>query len=96
MTDHFEEKLETQIQVTSNCKSAMGRAYTRQHILDLSELKGIERIGEPPRLKMAKYVETLHEEVRRLATGFQKLKIDVFTHEDRERERKEWEEERRA
>lgn len=94
MTDHFQEKLETQIQVTSNYKSAMGRAYTRQHILDLSELKGIERIGEPPLLKIAKYVEKLQEEVRRLASGFQKLKVDVFTHEDRENERKECEEER--
>jgi hypothetical protein len=94
MTDNFKEKLETQILVRSNYRSATGRAYARQHVLDLSELKGVERIGEPPLLKIAKNVEKFQEQMQRLSTGFEKLKVDVFTHDDRERERKESEEER--
>jgi len=43
-------------------------------------------------LKIAKSMEKMQQEFHNVATGFQKPKIDVFTHDDRERERKEWEE----
>lgn len=94
MTEEFEDKVATQIRVRSTCKGATGAVYDRQHLLDLSELKGISRIGEPPLLKIAKSLEALQKDVQHLATGFNKPKVNVFTHEDRERERKEWEERR--
>lgn len=94
MTEDFEDKVATQIRVRTTCRSATGALYDRQHLLDLSELKGISRIGEPPLLKIAKSLEELQKDVQHLATGFNKPKINVFTHEDRERERKELEERR--
>lgn len=51
----FEEKLQTQIQITSRYKSASGRQYEQRHLIDLSELNGVRRIGEPPLLKIAKH-----------------------------------------
>lgn len=94
MTEHFDEKLETQITISSRYRSPSGRVNEQQHIVDLSELKGVERIGEPPLLKIAKNFEKLQSDLHRVATGFQKLQVDVFTQNDRERERKEWQEER--
>jgi|GEM_PF-3256289 len=85
-------KVATQIRVRSTCRRAAGTTYDRQHVLDLSELKGISRTGKPPLLKIAKSMEKMQQEFHNVATGFQKPKIDVFTHDDRERERKEWEE----
>jgi hypothetical protein len=92
MTEDFEDKLATQIRVRSTCRGATGLVYERQHLLDLSELKGISRIGEPPFLKMAKSLDAIQKDLRHIATGFNRPKVDVFTHEDRERERQELEE----
>lgn len=94
MTEEFEDKIATQIRVRSSCRGATGAIYDRQHLLDLSELKGMSRIGEPPLLKIAKSIEALQKDLQRLATGFNKPTVNVVTHEDRERERKEWEERR--
>jgi len=93
MTEHFEEKLQTQVTIRSRYRSASGQTKERQHAIDLSELKGVRRIGEPPLLKIAKNIEKLQGDLHKVATGFQKLKVDVFTSEDRERQRKEREEE---
>jgi len=92
MTEDFEDKVATQIRVRSTCRGVTGAIYDRQHAIDLSELKGISRIGEPPLLKMAKSLEALQNDLHRVATGFSRPKVDVFTQEDRERERQEWEE----
>ena len=83
-----------QIRIRSTCRGATGVAYDRQHLIDLSELKGISRIGEPPLLKIAKSLESIQNDLHHVATGFSRPKIDVFAQEDRERERKELEERR--
>lgn len=93
MNEHFEEKLQTQVTIRSRYRSASGQTKERQHVIDLSELKGVQRIGEPPLLKIAKNIEKLQGDLHKVATGFQKLKVDVFTSKDRERYRKEREEE---
>lgn len=94
MTEDFEDKLSTQVRVKSTCRGVTGVVYERQHLIDFSELKGVSRIGEPPLLKMAKSLEALQKDLNSVATGFRRPKIDVFTQEDRQRERKEWEEQR--
>ena len=94
MTEDFEDKVATQIRVRSTCRGVTGVVYDRQHLLDLSELKGISRIGEPPLLKMAKCLEAMQKDLHHVATGFNRPNVDVFTHEDRERERQEREERR--
>jgi len=94
MTDQFEKKIEAQLLVKSTCRSTTGASYERQHIIDFSELKGIQRIGEPPLLKIAKSLEKLQQDVQYLSSGFKKLKIDLYDSDDRDAERKQWEEER--
>jgi hypothetical protein len=94
MTEHFEDKLQTSVVVKSRFRSSSGREYEARHQLDLSELKGVQRIGTPALLKIAKAVEKLQEDVNRLVAGLRKMKVDVFTSEDRERELAEWTEER--
>lgn len=92
--DHFDEKISTIISATSTCKSATGIVYTRHHTLDLSELKGIVRIGTPPLLKISRDLEKLQDAVSKIASGWSKPKVHIYTSEDREAERREWEEAR--
>jgi len=94
MTEQFDEKIKAPLLLKSTCRSATGVSYHREHVIDLSELKGIVRIGEPPMLKIAKSIEKLQENVEHLASGFRKLKVDVFDSDDRDSERKQREEER--
>ncbi len=93
MTEQFDKKMEAQLLIKSTCRSATGASYHREHVIDFSELKGIVRVGEPPMLKIAKSIEKLQGNVEHLASGFRKLKVDVFDSDDRESERKAWEEE---
>ena len=94
MTEDFEDKVATQVRIGTTCRGVTGVIYDREHLLNLAELKGVSRIGEPPLLKIAKSLEALQHNLNRVATGFSKAKVDVFDHEDRERERKVWEERR--
>ncbi len=96
MTEDFEDKIATQIRARTSCQGATGSTYDRAHLLDLSELKGIHRLGEPPLLMIAQKLDALQKDVHQFVTGFNKPVVNVLTHEDRERERKEWEERRAA
>lgn len=82
----FNEKLKTKVSITSSCHSATGVAYRREHIIDLSELEGLERIGTPPLLGIARSIEKLEKSIQDLSSGWRKLKVDVFTDEDRRNE----------
>lgn len=94
MTNHFDDKMATRVSVHSQSKSALGAIYRTTHTLDLSEIKGMERIGTPPLIKIAQSIEKLEKSVDHLSSGFRKLQVDVHTSEDREAERNAWEEER--
>ena len=94
LTEHFEEKLGARITANTTCKSLSGREYLRTHAINLSELKGLQRMGEPPLLKMSRSLEKLQDDVHKLTTGWNKLKVHTYDSEDREAERKELEEER--
>lgn len=89
---NLNDKLKTKVTVTSTCKSAAGTIYRKQHVLDLSEMEGLERIGTPPLLMIARNVEKLQKDIHDLSSGWHKLKVDAYTAEDREREEREQEE----
>ncbi|MFH7191653.1 hypothetical protein ACHWGL_32695, partial [Klebsiella pneumoniae] len=54
-------------------------------------LDGVEKIGTPPLLAMARSLEKIQGDIAHLASGFKKLKVETHTYEDRQRERAEWE-----
>lgn len=67
MVDQFDQKMQAKIVITSSFLSTTGDKYTRKHVVDLSELKGLQRIGKPPLLKIAESVEQLQKDVGSLA-----------------------------
>jgi hypothetical protein len=92
MNEAFDSKTEARLLFRSTCRSATGRSYPRQHTIDLSELRGIQRLGEPPLLKIARLMENLESHIRRVATGPSRMNINIYDAEDRELERKRHEE----
>ncbi|MGH8856650.1 MAG: hypothetical protein ACREXG_01240 [Polaromonas sp.] len=94
LMDGHASKLDTRVLVNCRYRSATGTRYEIQCVLDLSELKGISRIGEPPLLKIGKQLESMAKDLNHLTTGFKRLKVDGFTQADREAELAAWEMER--
>jgi len=87
LADGDGSKLDTQIAVVCKYKSVLGVAYENEHVLDISELKGISKIGSPPMLAIAKHLESLQKDVHSLTSGFKRLRVDTFTQQDRDAER---------
>lgn len=86
---HFDAKLQTLVTARSICTGASGVKYKRDHLIDLSELKGAARLGTPSLLAIARSLEKLQNDVHSFTTGSQRLAIDAFSETDRARERAE-------
>ncbi len=90
----FAVKLQTRVVITTTCCGATGGEYKREHIIDLSELQGVARLGTPPLLAMARHLDKLAKDLNDLSSGRRRLRVDAFTQGDRERERAEFEQDR--
>lgn len=91
---NFEAKLQTLVTVRSICRGASGVQYQREHLVDLSEMKGASRLGKPSLLAIARSLEKIQSDVHSLTAGFRRLKVDTFSTADRDREHAEWESQR--
>ena len=90
LMDGHASKLDSRIFIHCRYRSATRARYESHCVLDLSEIKGISRIGEPPLLKIAKQLESIGKDLNHLTTGFKRLRIDTYSRADREAERAEW------
>lgn len=92
LADGDPSKVDTQIHFTCRYRAAAGGEYTVEQVLDLSELKGSSKIGEPPLLKIANQLEKIQSDLHSLVTGFKRLGVDVYDEANRATERKELQE----
>ena len=90
LMDGHASKLDMRVLVICRYRNATGIRYEIQCVLDISELKGISRIGEPPLLKIGKHIESIAKDLNHLTTGFKRLKVDGFTQADSDAEQAEW------
>lgn len=91
LMDGHVSKLDSRVFIHCHYRSATGAKYESQCVLDLSEIKGISRIGEPPLHKIAKQLEAIAKDLNHVTTGFNRLRVDAFTQADRDAERAELE-----
>lgn len=87
MTDGDATKIDSRLVVSCSYRSVTGDAYRHDCILDLSELKGSSRIGEPPLHKIAKHIEQIEKDLTKVTAVTGRLKVDEYTQDDRDRER---------
>lgn len=80
-------KVESRVVVEAAYRSATGVLYQHDCVIDLSELKGSSRLGEPPLLKIAKHIEAMAKDIHNVTAGNQRAKVDVHTKADRDEER---------
>ncbi len=92
MTEKFDEKIESVLIFDVKYRSATQRTFEERFRIDFSEFKGRTQIGKPHLYAIAQHLETIQQDFHHLATGFRRIKADIYDSEDRESEEKEWEE----
>lgn len=95
MTEKYDQKIESVLVFDVHYRGATGRLYQENFRLDFSEFKGRTQIGRPHLYAIAQHLEKIQKDFHNLAAGFKRIKADVYDNEDREHERKEWEEHRK-
>ncbi|RQM70880.1 hypothetical protein [Aeromonas hydrophila] len=90
-TEDFEGKSSSILSFKLSYKSATGKKYTDEIILDMSELKGRYQLGRPNLYEIAKSMEKIQKDIGNIASGFKRLKIDVYSSEDRQVEKEKME-----
>ncbi len=66
------------------------RSWRRQAItyaFDLSHMNNLSRLGNDPAIQSADELKKIRETLDKMITGFSRLKVDVHSQEDRDRER---------
>lgn len=87
----YQDKIKAILEVTIKYRNAVGQKFTDICTIDISEFEGRGGLGKPHLYSIAQSLEKLEKDISSLTTGFRKLKVDSYDHEDRERDHKEWE-----
>ena len=93
-TQGFEKKIKAILNVELSYRSSTGRKYSDKYSIDMSQFEGAGGLGTPHLYSIAQSLKKLQEDFHRISSGFNKLKVETYSHEDRERARAEWEEQR--
>lgn len=90
------------VRITWRKSSSSADVQSNAYVLNMSEHKGISRLGSEPLVQIATHVKKLEEGFSKLNDGRKKIQVDVFTSSDRlherrhiARERRAWQEQRR-
>lgn len=90
-----EDVLHKEFEVTITWKRSPNGPTTEPVVYYLSIPKGVSRLGAwSPEIQIAEAIKRIQEDWNPVAQGSRKLKVDVFDQEDRENERRAWEERR--
>jgi hypothetical protein len=71
---------------TVKYENCVGKSYQKSYILDFSEFWGIRRVGEPALRNIAKNLEKIKEDIHRVSSGMDKVKVIAYTVNDIEKE----------
>ena len=103
LTVDHDGKMASMLAIDVTYSSATGKRYSESLVVDMSELKGGYQLGKPHAYAIAQSLEKIQGDIHKLATGFHRIKANIYTSEDRAEERAEaqarreqWQKERQA
>ena len=85
----FKAKMESRILIKTSYKNATGKNYSNEYMINLSEFKGITKIGQSQLYKIAQNIEEIKKDIEHFTSGLKRLKTDIYTSEDRLKEKHE-------
>jgi hypothetical protein len=86
ITKDFEAKIGAVLTYGITYESVTGNKYSNQITIDISELKGMNQLGKPNLYAIAQSIEAIQKEFSQVVSGFKRIRADVYTSEDRDRE----------
>jgi hypothetical protein len=86
MAKNHEEKIKSVFQFDIKYESITGKPYNETAIIDMSEMIGMCQLGTPNLYSIAKSLENIQRILEHVTSGFKKIKTDIYTHTDREKE----------
>ena len=92
MNKMYEKKVESVLNFTVNYKGITNDNYEDQFRIDFSEFKGTSQRGKPHLYSIAQSLEKLQRDIGHIVTGFKRIKTDIYSSDDRDKETKEIEE----
>ncbi len=83
----FDDKLfEYFAEIDIEFQDIEGKTYTSKSHFKFMEYKGISELGGNPVHKISSTLEKIQKEIDHLASGFRKLKVNIYTSDDRKKE----------
>ena len=93
MADNYEQKRKAAIEVKIEYKTSSGENSEEQYLLDFSVFEGLRTLGTPPLHSIASSLEKIEKNIGNLSSGYNRLKVILYTQADIAAENKEWMEE---
>lgn len=72
MLENFEEKIKIKFEIEINYENCVGKTYKDSYLIDFSQLKGLETIGEPPIYKISKRIESIKDDLHTIKEKYTK------------------------
>jgi hypothetical protein len=91
LSQNYESKISSILLFNLEFESVTGVKYIEQASVDMSELKGLSQLGTPNLYSIAKSLEKIKDEISNLTSGHRKINTNIFTAEDRVKEKEELE-----
>lgn len=78
LSKNTEEKIKAVLTVKTKYRSATRKKYENVYQLEMAEFKDYRMFGYPPLHSIAENLQKIQEQIEHFATGFHKLKVDVY------------------
>ncbi len=85
LAESYEEKMKKTFEIEVIYESNINKRYSNTYLIDFSQMGGLSS-GEPPLYRIADGIKQIQEDINRLSTGSNRLKMISYTKEDIEEE----------
>ena len=82
--EQYPEIIDKNIKIKVMYKNSDGKVISETIKLNMSQFKGIQRLGDDPINKIAQSIENIQKDINRLSTGFSRLKVETYKVENHE------------
>jgi hypothetical protein len=88
MPEKFTEKTKAPFKIDVTYQNSVGKTYEDSYLIDFSQLVGLVQLGEPHLYKIAKNIENIQKDIHKLSTGFNRMKVIMYTKREVDEETK--------
>jgi len=85
MLGQYEEIINKNLKIKVLYKNSEKKEISEVININMSQFKGIQKLGEDPMNKIAENIEKIKNDLHDLSSGYHHLRVDTYTSDDREK-----------